>query len=60
MNFTKEHLAKNTIPAAYINYIMRHHAEAVNERELSDYTDYDKTLQTKRRKGENSKLGAYQ
>ncbi len=60
MDFNKEHLAKNTIPAAYINYIMRHHAEAVNERELSDYTDYDKTLQTKRRKDENSKLGAYQ
>jgi len=59
MQFTKEHLAKNTIPAAYIDYIMRHHAEAVQQDELPSYRNYDRDMQTKRRAAKNSELGAY-
>jgi len=54
--FSKAHLAKNTIPSAYIDYIMRHHAEAVERGELPDYSSYDKDMQTKRRATENSEL----
>ena len=58
--FTKEHLAKNTIPSAYIDYIMRHHSEHVADPNRPDYSDYDKQMQTKRRTTENTNLEAYQ
>jgi len=60
MDFTKEHLAKNTIPAAYIDYIMRYHAIAVQQDELPNYRTYDKDMQTKRRATENTELEAFQ
>ena len=58
--FTKEHLAKNTIPAAYINYIMRHYAIARNTRNLPNYDDYDNRLKNRKRADENSKLDVWQ
>jgi len=58
--FTTEHLAKNTIPAAYINHIMRYHAVATEPDDLSDYTDYDKRRETHKRKLDNQELSAYQ
>jgi len=60
MEFSKAHLAKNTIPSAYIDYIMRYHAIAVQEGELPSYRTYDKDMETKRRATENSELAAYQ
>ena len=58
--FTKAHLAKNTIPSAYIDYIMRHHAMATETDDLPDYSTYDKDMETKRRATTNSSLGAWQ
>jgi len=58
--FSKEHFAKNTIPAAYINYIMRHYAEAANTDDLPDYSNYDTEMKTERRQTDNSSLEAYQ
>jgi hypothetical protein len=58
--FSKDHLAKNTIPAAYIDYIMRHHAEAVASDDLPNYDDYNKRMDAKRAKTENDSLEAYQ
>lgn len=54
--FSKAHLAKNTIPAAYIDYIMRHHAEAIATDDRPDYSEYDKEKQTERRETRNSQL----
>ena len=58
--FPKAHLAKNTIPAAYINYIMRHHAKAVNTEDLPDYSNYNSEMEAKRRQTDNASLGAFQ
>jgi hypothetical protein len=58
--FSKAHLAKNTIPAAYIDYIMRHYAEAVASDDLPNYNDYNKRMDAKRAKTENDSLEAYQ
>jgi hypothetical protein len=58
--FSKAHLAKNTIPAAYIDYIMRHHAEANAATDLPDYGDYNQRMDTQRAKTENSCLTTYE
>jgi len=59
--FATKHLAKNTIPAAYIDYIMRHHALVVADGdELRDYSNYNTEMENRRREGENSSLEAYQ
>jgi len=58
--FSKAHLAKNTIPAAYIDYIMRHHAEAVASEDLPCYDEYNKDMETQRRETSNNSLEAYQ
>lgn len=60
VEFSKAHLAKNTIPAAYINYIMRHYAEAVADSDRPDYSDYDERKQTERREATNDTLDSYQ
>jgi len=57
--FTKEHLAKNTIPAAYVDYIMRHYYNAANTKELPDYSEYDKEMQTERARSANAQLSNY-
>jgi hypothetical protein len=54
--FSKAHLAKNTIPSAYLDYLMRHYYKAVETGELPDYTDYDKDMNTSRRQAENAGL----
>jgi hypothetical protein len=58
VGFPKGHLDKNTIPAAYIDYLMRHHAEAVAG-DLADYSDYDREMNTKRAKAANSSLSEF-
>ena len=57
--FTKAHLAKNTIPAAYIDYIMRHYCEHIADSNRPNYSDYDRKMETKRRKIANTNLEAY-
>jgi hypothetical protein len=55
----KQHIAKNTIPAAYIDHIMRHYARATDDVDRPDYSDYDKQMETKRRKEANHALGTF-
>jgi hypothetical protein len=57
--FSKEHIAKNTIPGAYIDYLMRHYAKAHADPDAPDYSDYDKQMTTKRNKMANSSLSEY-
>lgn len=54
--FSKQHIAKNTIPAAYIDYIMRHYGEFVDVDDKPDYSEYNKKMDTKRAKSENDSL----
>ena len=56
--YSKEHVAKNTIPSAYINHIMAGYSEHVNATE-QDYSEYDKRMQTQRRESENAELEQY-
>lgn len=55
-SFRKEHVAKNTIPAAYIRYIMRHYYDATDSEKRPDYSDYDKEMDAKRSKQVNAEL----
>jgi hypothetical protein len=54
--FPKQHIAKNTIPAAYIDYIMRYYGEYVDVDDRPDYTDYNTKMETKRSKSKNQTL----
>jgi len=56
VKFSKAHLAKNTIPSAYIDYIMRHHSEHMADDDAPDYSDYDRRKETERRTEKNSQL----
>lgn len=58
--FSKDHLAKNTIPAAYINYIMRYHSMAAQSDELVDYSNYNTEMENKRKASKNSSLESFQ
>lgn len=58
--FTKEHLAKNTIPAVYIDYIMSHYYKNQENDDLPDYSDYDSRQETERKESENESLDHYQ
>ena len=57
--FSKEHLAKNTIPAAYIDYLMRHYYEYTQSDGLPDYSDYDARMDTQRAREANAELGEW-
>jgi len=57
--FGHEHLAKNTIPAAYLNYLMRYYYRAVDDEERSDYSEYDKEMDARRAREENTQLGEW-
>jgi len=57
--FAKSHLAKNTIPAAYLEYLLRHYYEYANSEDLPDYSDYNSEMDTKRAKETNTTLADY-
>lgn len=63
--YPKQHIAKNTIPAAYLNYLMQHYAKAddtVNREGYVDrekYEDYDREMDTRRAKERNESLEAW-
>jgi len=59
MEFSKAHLAKNTIPSAYIDYLLRHYYKAVKTGDLPDYSDYNRKMDTQRSKTENNSLENY-
>jgi len=58
--FTAQHLAKDTIPAAYLDYVLRHYYKAVETGNLSDYSDYNKRMDTRRAKASNTELSDWQ
>ena len=57
--FGKDHVAKNTIPSAYIDYIMRHYSEHVADDDGPDYSDYNGRMEKKRRQASNMCLKAF-
>src|SRR6056297_2705625 len=58
--FSKAHLAKNTIPSAYLDYLLRHFAEHVADAGGPDYSDYDSRMDKKRKQAANSCLSAFE
>lgn len=63
--YPKQHLAKNTIPAPYIYYLLRSWLMVYEEEqgisdERVDYSDYDQRMETKRRRESNRKLGDFE
>ena len=54
--FPKAHLAKNTIPAAYLDYLFQYYYKGIETGELPDYSDYDKEMDTQRSREKNSEL----
>jgi hypothetical protein len=56
----KQHIAKNTIPAAYIDHIMKHYYRAVDTEERPDYSEYNKEMDAKRSKQANHELSAWE
>jgi hypothetical protein len=56
----KQHLAKNTIPAAYIDYLMKWYYRAVDSEERPDYSDYDKEMDAQRSQERNHELSAWE
>jgi len=57
---SKDHIAKNTIPAVYLDYLMKHYFRAVDSEDRPDYSEYDKEMDTQRSQEENSQLTTYQ
>lgn len=62
--YSKSHLAKNTIPAPYIHYIVRAWIQAYEEEQgisegRVDYSDYDDRMETKRRVENNRQLDEF-
>lgn len=60
----KQHLAKNTIPAPYIHYLVRSWIETYEEEQgisegRTDYSDYDDRMETERRRAANRDLGEF-
>lgn len=60
MEFGKEHLAKNTIPAAYLDYLLGYYYKAVETGELPDYSEYDSEMDTRRAREANASLSNYE
>jgi len=62
--YTKQHIAKNTIPAPYIQYLVRAWLRVFEEEKgisegRVDYSDYDEQMETKRRVKDNSQLSDF-
>lgn len=60
MEFSKQHLAKNTIPAAYLDYLMKYYYRAVDSEDRPDYSEYDKEMDAKRAREKNAVLSNYE
>lgn len=60
-NYSREHIAKNSIPEAYLRYLLQHYAKSLEfDGDREQYTDYDKELSTRKGKFENQELSQYQ
>jgi hypothetical protein len=63
-SYPKQHLAKNTIPAPYIFYLLRAWLMVYEEEQgiskgRVDYSEYDQEMETERRKNSNRQLGDF-
>jgi hypothetical protein len=59
-NYTKQSLAKNCLPAAYVHHIMRSYLRASEQSDgPTDYTDYDKRKTTQKRLKANQSLQTF-
>jgi hypothetical protein len=62
--YTKQHLAKNTIPAPFIFYLVRawirvyEEEQGISEGRI-DYSDYDERMERKRRENDNVQLDEF-
>lgn len=54
--YPKQHLAKNTIPAAYIHHLCRAWLSVYEEEKEIDYSDYDQRMETQRRAEANQSI----
>jgi len=59
MDFSKQHLAKDTIPGVYLEYLIGHYYKATETADLPDYSTYNKDMDTRRAKDENMDLGEF-
>jgi len=59
MEFSKAHLAKNTIPSAYLDYVMKHYFAEIDTEERPDYSNYNKEMDAQRAKETNASLEQY-
>jgi len=59
MDFSKAHLAKDTIPGIYLEYLIGHYFKAVETADLPDYSEYNKEMDTKRAKEANAELSQF-
>lgn len=60
MDFPKGHLAKDTIPGIYLEYLIGHYFKAIETADLPDYSEYNKEMDTKRAKETNADLSQYE
>ncbi|AFH22243.1 hypothetical protein OSG_eHP20_00040 [environmental Halophage eHP-20] len=60
MDFPKAHLAKDTIPGIYLEYLIGHYYKAIETGDLPDYSEYNKEMNTKRAKETNADLSQYE
>ena len=59
MGFSNQHIAKNTIPSAYIDYIMRNLSVAMDTKERPDYSNYDMEMAAKRSRINNHTIASF-
>jgi len=57
--YQKGHIAKNAVPRAYLQYLLRAYFKAIDNDERPDYSDYDKRMDAKRARKQNAELGDY-
>lgn len=59
-DYPKEHVAKNALPMAFVDYLCRAWLDATGEAEgVADYSDYDARMNEQRAREANSSLGDY-
>jgi hypothetical protein len=56
-SYPREHIAKNSIPEAYLRYLLQQYAKSLNfDGDRNQYEDYDKKLSTRKGEYENQEL----
>lgn len=56
LDFTKEHIAKNTIPAVYLDYIMKYYYRHTDAEDRPDYSTYNEDRKNEQREKENAAI----